>query len=134
MNKLHVLVQYPEVLSRLRVCWENEGNYNCGLCEKCVRTMLGLRALGVDRCAAFPGTLTPQLVRQQRLSNEAVLFWREFLDAGLSPALNAAVRSALHSHDAGLPPRSGELHREINRWRFAVLHAVSALMSPVDRS
>lgn len=134
LNKLRALVQYPEVLSRLRVCWENQGNYNCGLCEKCVRTMLGLRALGVDRCAAFPDTLTPEVVRRQRLKQEIVMLWREFLDAGLPPDLEAAVRSAIHSYDNGLPPHSGELHREINRWRFALLHAASALISPIDFS
>lgn len=133
IEKLHLLLKHPEALMRLRVCWENEGNYNCGLCEKCVRTMLGLRAVGMNVCTAFPDSLTPQLVRGQKLSGEAVLFWRELLDAGLPPALNAAVRSAIHSHEAGLPPRSGELHREINRWRFAAMHAAKALFSPIDR-
>jgi 7-cyano-7-deazaguanine synthase in queuosine biosynthesis len=133
MDKLRVLVQYPEVLARLRVCWENPGNYNCGLCEKCVRTMLGLRALGVDRCAAFPDTLTPELVRQQKLNHDSVLFWRELLCSSLPPALHAGVQSAIHSYDAGLPPRSGKLKREINRLRFALLHAMSALISPIDR-
>jgi hypothetical protein len=132
MDKLRVLVQYPEVLARLRVCWENSGNYNCGLCEKCIRTMLGLRAHGVDRCAAFPDTLTPELVRQQKLNHDSVLFWRELLCPSLPPALHAAVQSAIHSYDSGLPPRSGKLKREINRWRFARLHAMSALISPID--
>jgi hypothetical protein len=133
MDKLRVLVQYPEALSRLRVCWENLGNYNCGLCEKCIRTMLGLRALGVDRCAPFPDILTPELVRQQKLNHDSVLFWRELLCSSLPPALHAAVQSAIHSYDAVLPPRSGKLKREINRWRFALLHAMSALISPIDR-
>ena len=134
INKLRVLAQYPEALSRLRVCWENEGNYNCGRCEKCIRTMLGLRALGVERCAAFPDTLTSELVRQQKLKDTALPLWRELACAGLPPDFKAAVQSAIHSCDANLPPRSGELHREINRWRFAVLHAMSALISPIDRS
>jgi hypothetical protein len=131
MEKSRLLAQFPEVLSRLRVCWANLGDYNCGHCEKCIRTMLGLKALGIDRCEAFPGTLTPQLVRGQKLDHSSVLFWRELLCPGLPPALRTAVLSAIHSHDAGLPPRSGKLKREINRWRFAVLHAVKALVSPI---
>jgi hypothetical protein len=133
IDKLRSLIQHPEVLAKLRVCWENPEKYNCGLCEKCVRTMLGLRALGVDHCAAFPDTLTPELVRQQRLSHDSALFWRELPCPGLPPAYQAAVKSAIHSCDAGLPPRSGKLKREINRWRFALLHAAGALMSPISR-
>jgi hypothetical protein len=133
MEKLRLLIQYPDVLSRLRVCWQNQSESNCGLCEKCVRTMLGLRALGVERCAAFPDTLTPQLVRRQKLDHGSALFWHELLDADLPPDLRASVRSAIHSHDKCLPPRSGELKRSLNRWRFALRHAAHALVSPMDR-
>jgi hypothetical protein len=134
LEKLRILLPYPEALSRLRVCWENLANYNCGVCEKCVRTMLGLRVLGFEHCGAFPDTLKPELVRRQRLWPKSVVYWRELVDAGLPPALNAAVKSAIHSCDACLPPRSGKLKREINRWRIGLLHSLSALASPIDRS
>lgn len=132
MEKLRGLIDHPEALSRLRVCWENQANYNCGLCEKCVRTMLGLRALGIQHCAAFPDTLTPELVRRQRLTTKCVVYWRELLNGGLPPSLHSAVKSAIHSCDAELPPRSGKLKREINRWRIALMHAGKALMIPLD--
>jgi hypothetical protein len=134
INKLRVLAQYPEVLARLRVCWENQGNYNCGLCEKCVRTMLGLRTVGVEHCAAFPDTLTPKLVRRKDLDIGPALFWRELLHADLPPALHAAVQSAVHSYDAGLPPRTGHFKREVKRWLYAIRNAGKALISPIDRS
>lgn len=43
----------------LRVCWRNPDNaYNCGRCEKCLRTMSVLRALGkLDQFPVFPGSL-----------------------------------------------------------------------------
>jgi hypothetical protein len=132
VDKLRLLVQYPDVLARVRVCWENLGNYNCGLCEKCVRTMLGLRALGVDHCAAFPDTLTPELVSQQKLNNDSALYWRELLCPDLPPALYAAVQSAIHSCEAGLPPRTGKWKREVKRWLYAARHAGRVLMSPID--
>jgi hypothetical protein len=134
INKLRVLIQYPEVLARLRVCVESFGKDNCGLCEKCVRTMLGLRALGVEHCAAFPDTLTPRLVRQQMLKADTVLHWRELLCPGLPPNLYAAVQSAIHSYDAGLPPRTGHFKRGVKRWLYAARSAGRALISPVDRS
>ena len=133
MDKLRLLVQYPEVLVRLRVCWENPGNYNCGLCEKCVRTMLGLYALGVNHCASFPDTLTPKLVRRKDLGPGSVLFWRELLCPGLPPNLYAAVQSAIHSYDAGLPPRTGHFKRGVKRWLYAMRNSGRALISPIDR-
>ena len=134
MDKLRVIIQYPEAFSRLRVCWQNTGNYNCGVCEKCVRTMLALRALGVDRCAMFSEILTPELVRQQKLDHSSMLLWREFLDADLPLALHAAVQSAIHSYETGLPPRTGKWKREAKRWLYAVRNAGRALMAPIDPS
>ena len=39
----------------LRVCWRNpEGAYNCGRCEKCIRTMTFLLTAGaLDECSTF---------------------------------------------------------------------------------
>jgi hypothetical protein len=35
-------------LQNLRVCWKNrKGTLNCGRCEKCIRTMIGLHTVGV---------------------------------------------------------------------------------------
>lgn len=46
-------------LKHLRVCWENRsGAYNCGQCEKCLRTMACLRTIGVlQRCSTFESPL-----------------------------------------------------------------------------
>ena len=133
IDKLRVVVQYPEALARLRVCWENLGNYNCGLCEKCIRTMLALLALGIEHCPAFPDTLTPELVRRQELHETSMGSWRSFLRSDLPPAFHAAVQSAIHSHDNALPPRTGKLKRGIKRWLYAARNAGTKLMSPVDR-
>jgi hypothetical protein len=132
MDKLQTVARHPEVLARLRVCGESLGDNNCGICEKCIRTMLGLRAIGLDRCSAFPDTLTPQLARQQTLNSDNVLYWRELLTAGLSPAFHTAVKSAIHSYDAALPPRTGKWKREVKRWLYAARYASKGLMSPID--
>jgi len=43
-------------MDTLRVCWENRGGrYNCGTCEKCLRTMAELYLAGaLERCRTLP--------------------------------------------------------------------------------
>jgi len=134
MNKLRVVIQYPEVLSRLRVCWENPRSYNCGLCGTCIKTMLGLRALGIEHCAAFPDTLTPERVRQQAILPRSIDVWQEMLCPGLPPALYVATQSVIHNCKVGLPPPSGKWKRGARRWLYAVRNAWKALISPITES
>lgn len=132
MEKLRGLVEHPEVLPLLRVCWEEFDQANCGRCEKCVRTMLGLRALGGEYKPAFPDLLTPTLVSSQLLTPATADLWRELLGVGLPADLEAAVRSAIHSYDAGLPPRTGKPKREIKRLLYAVRNSINALRSSIQ--
>lgn len=48
VEKTEIIAGHPVVQSALRVCWENRGDeYNCGVCEKCLRTMAALEIFGV---------------------------------------------------------------------------------------
>ena len=58
-QKLKLVADWDLALRHIRVCnhYKNyrEGKLNCGECEKCVRTMLGLLALGkLDKTSVFP--------------------------------------------------------------------------------
>ncbi|WP_341303897.1 hypothetical protein [Pseudomonas sp. TMP25] len=66
VDKVRALADDPLALQHLRVCWERvEGAYNCGRCEKCLRTMTSLQALGVlQQCATFPRQVDVGLVRK----------------------------------------------------------------------
>ena len=44
IDKIQSIAKDTDVLNILRVCWHDKG-YNCGECEKCLRTMTSLRAL-----------------------------------------------------------------------------------------
>lgn len=44
-DKLRRLAESAPALEGLRVCWQDAG-FNCGRCEKCLRTMIALRLLG----------------------------------------------------------------------------------------
>lgn len=53
LNKTRLVVSRPALFDTLNVCNKEEaGDFNCGRCEKCLRTMLALEALGVLHEAA----------------------------------------------------------------------------------
>ncbi len=64
IDKVERLTQEPLALKHLRVCWEKvEGAYNCCRCEKCLRTMTSLDALGaLDSAESFHLSLSPKLI------------------------------------------------------------------------
>lgn len=66
VDKIRALARDPLALAHLRVCWERvEGAYNCGRCEKCLRTMTSLQALGVlQQCRTFAPQIDLRLIRQ----------------------------------------------------------------------
>ena len=71
VEKLRLLADWPVGVDNLRVCNKQElyqpGRLNCGECEKCVRTMLGLTAVGaLEKTSAFPQReLSAELVAQK---------------------------------------------------------------------
>jgi hypothetical protein len=93
----------PVALQHLRVCWENrDGRYNCGECEKCLRTMVSLKIAGVlDKCQSFDRPLSYKAVRSVRLRSpsQRVLMTQNYQAAqisGTDPALVRALRQCVH--------------------------------------
>jgi hypothetical protein len=91
----------PLALSSLRVCFVNPDNaYNCGRCEKCLRTMVNLEAAGVlDQCSTFDAPLDldrvrglPLTTRQVRMAKDNLIHLDRFRG---DPRLRAAVAAAL---------------------------------------
>lgn len=84
------------VADLLRVCWQDDG-YNCGKCEKCLRTMVALELLGL-RAATFPA-LGPselrELSRERVYSYDDLVFLRENLRLARSTGATEIAR-ALH--------------------------------------
>jgi hypothetical protein len=65
IDKAALLSKFDIALQSLQVCFypHAEGAYNCGLCEKCLRTMINLQVVGaLDRCAAFDACLDSKRV------------------------------------------------------------------------
>lgn len=107
LEKVMQIARHDIVLRTLRVCWQNPGAaYNCGRCEKCLRTMTSLRLAGaLDRCSIFEVPLDLERVAQAGVHHEthhrANLRAAEENDR--DPALAAALRAALASEKRTSP-------------------------------
>jgi hypothetical protein len=110
VEKVASIAQHEIALRHLRVCWENrEGAYNCGRCEKCLRTMLALHIAGaLERCRTFPNRLNPADVAHiPAWDYDTRHFLLENLEAleqkASDPALAQAVRDSLNlKHHRGI--------------------------------
>jgi hypothetical protein len=102
MDKVRTLAANDIFLDHLRVCWENKnGEYNCGKCEKCLRTMVSLYISGaLGRCRTFTEPLRLDRVARVRAVDPNVRsFVEENLDAAerwnQDPRLVRALRVSL---------------------------------------
>jgi hypothetical protein len=102
MEKVKLVATSETALRGLRVCWENRGGaYNCGHCEKCLRTMATLRILGVlDRCPTFPTGLDLDALAKVYVYDDSLFaYLQENLDLlrqeGGDPELERALVSCL---------------------------------------
>lgn len=69
-------------LNNLRVCWLNAGGkVNCSVCEKCVRTMIGVEIAGVlDKTKTFDRKLTDEQLSNLRINKPTLRhFYSELL-------------------------------------------------------
>jgi len=103
LAKVKTIATSEPVLRYLRVCWRSpEGQYNCGRCEKCVRTMISLKLVGVlEKCTAFDQPLSYARIADLSLGDAALpVFMMEMYEAAVAtqadPALIRAMRQCLH--------------------------------------
>jgi hypothetical protein len=99
-EKTAQLATSQTALSTLRVCWLNKSMaYNCGQCEKCLRTMFALHLAGaLDRCQTFDRPIELSAVRRMLLHAVEVPFWQEILEGlerGADVELAAGVRERM---------------------------------------
>jgi hypothetical protein len=77
----------PLALENLTVCWRSKPAHNCGVCEKCLRTMIALELAGaLGRCTTLPCSLDLDLVRHVPMPSQ------DCRDAMLSVATDARHR------------------------------------------
>ena len=102
VKKIACLAGVPGAVESLRVCLKyNRDRFNCGRCNKCLRTMIALRAAGaLERCRTLPGEVDPGAVANIRIEGPADrIFFLELLghlrETGSAPELLAALDAAL---------------------------------------
>jgi hypothetical protein len=97
--KVAAIARSGLALSTLRVCWDNEqSEYNCGRCEKCLRTMLALHvASALDRCSTFNVPLTTAAVRRMVLGESSEIFLRDVVQALAGSRDNRKLARAVES-------------------------------------
>ena len=95
--KVAAIAGFETVLRHLRVCHERlEGEYNCGRCDKCVRTMINLEIAGkLEQCRTFERPLDARSIRRQRVTGLNWEYYEENLAAmrerGIRPDLQRAI-------------------------------------------
>ncbi len=111
-DKIEALKPFPELLDRLKVCWEgSDPARNCGRCKKCVLTRLNLLTAGVDNCRCFEQPLDLSMIHQLRWRStyEArdffTLCWNEMERRGRTGPEAAALRKIL----SRVPPARPEI-------------------------
>jgi hypothetical protein len=87
IQKAALIAQSDVALKSLRVCFESANNaYNCGYCEKCIRTMINLHIVGaLDQCTTFNTRLDPKRISRLLIANRGV---RVFVEENLKALEN----------------------------------------------
>lgn len=72
-EKIKLIANSSMALQHLRVCWKKtEGAYNCGVCEKCLRTMTTLYGLGkLSTASTFPNVLSARAIHGLLIDSES---------------------------------------------------------------
>ena len=133
LKKLPALATWPKALDHLRVCWEHpELAGNCCECEKCIRTMLGFRAVGMELPAAFPRDISDQQIRRIPLRTETAhhhfgLVRQEAIRAGMgNESWVSALTLAMERYERGETPIMALRRRLRLRTRVRSLVGASA--------
>lgn len=107
IDKVAFISEFDLALQYLRVCSKNpNSDYNCGKCEKCLRTMINLHLVGaLDRCATFNSQLNAKSISRLRIN-------RSYRRAFAEKNLNALERRPDDK------PLYNALHSALNRPRW----------------
>lgn len=108
VERIRRIAESEVALRHLRVCWENRDlAYNCGVCEKCIRTMIALQICGkLDVCETLPAIDLDQVRALPHNYVAVVARLVELVEhlrrSGADPELLAACEESLHHQDPSI--------------------------------
>ncbi|MFT3882887.1 MAG: hypothetical protein QM703_24935 [Gemmatales bacterium] len=136
-QKTMYISQSDAILKILRVCISGSHHsaeqYNCGKCEKCLRTMMDLRLAGaLDRCTTFRHPFSLHRLARTRIDNDVMDFYEESYvqakerrdDPALIRTLEACISNKHHTGFAGVLQR---MRKQMKR------HIVRPVLGPVEQ-
>jgi len=96
-EKAREIADWPEALKYLRVCWEGKrADRNCGRCEKCVRTILNFRVMGLGLPECFERDVSDsEIVGLRGLSSVQSAYLQEVLGAARAKSISESWVTAL---------------------------------------
>lgn len=105
VNKASQIAKSEIVLKHLRVCYSNkESTYNCGNCEKCMRTMISLQIAGaLDKTKTFSdNTINLGRLSKLKIMKDNLFFDEENLAElkrkNIYPELQRALKKCIRSN------------------------------------
>jgi len=119
-EKIEHVAEHPRALEVLRAFWRHVDGYNCGACEKCLRTMVALEVLGeLERCPAFTAPLDLEAVSSLRFVDpELPTFWKENLALARrhdAPSeLRRAIETCIANAEAPVPDEAESARSQLD--------------------
>jgi hypothetical protein len=97
VQKIQEIANWHEAYSNLRVCWEgSQADKNCGRCEKCIRTILNFRVLGLGLPPCFEQDVTDeQILGIQGLHTAQLIELYPILEAAKAAGISESWVKAL---------------------------------------
>jgi len=138
IERVEYLAGHPTIANNLRVCYQPDAHgTNCGHCEKCVRTQLEMRAVGMGAAvdSAFPDQFDVDDLRNAKAGNATVVIHFEDILERMDPddPLSAEVKLWLHGKRPVTPKEGRQLRRRLNETRRELDEARAELDLPFSR-
>jgi hypothetical protein len=120
-------------MAALRVCLQDlDSGLNCGRCEKCLRTMIALKALGcLDDCPTLPHEIDLRAMRGVALHYEAPL-WQQVLDYPIDRKLRRTIEAVIRTQEMGFGTDYGTLKSKARRTLVLARHIGRDLAAAVE--
>lgn len=130
VDKVKHIAQNPLVLKHLRVCYINaKDRFNCGTCDKCLRTMINLRIAGkLSESETFPHEIKLESVQKLAVcGKQNAILHKENLEGlealGIEPELQSQLRKMLRDF---YHPRF-DFKKTLKKTRYHIMEAINQI-------